>query len=140
MPQAPIISYPTPAYSNVPIEPTFYQPRMFFIENITLGVSTLVETTEDHDYVIGQQVRLIIPFQAGCRQLNEQQGIVESIPSSNTVLISIDSSQNVNQFTASVGGTQPQILAIGDNATGNVNSSGRTNQNINIPGSFINIS
>jgi hypothetical protein len=86
-----VISFPIPAYSNVPIRADFYQPRRFEISAITTGVVTLVETAVDHDYVIGQLVRLIIPAPYGSRQLNEQQGYVILIPNPNEVVIDISS-------------------------------------------------
>lgn len=130
---------PIAAYNNLPIETQFYQPRFYFIEDVDLGQTTTVTTTEDHDYVIGQQCRLIIPPLNGCRQLDEKTGIVISIPASNQVVLNINSSMNVDPFVSSSANTQPQILAIGDVNTGQINT-GRTNNLTYIPGSFINIS
>lgn len=134
-----VISYPIPAYSNVPIEPQFYQPRSFFISTITLGSTTTVTTTAPMDYVIGQLVRLIIPPSFGCRQLNNQTGYVISIPSTTQVVLDIYSAGG-DQFTSSTATTRPQILAIGDINSGTTNTSGRINNITYIPGSFINIS
>jgi len=134
-----VVSYPIPAYSNVPIEQQFYQPRFFFISTITLGATTIVTTTVDHDYVIGQQVRLIIPISSGCRQLNEQTGFVIDIPSSTQVTLNIFSLGG-DAFTASSAATQPQIIAIGDANTGQININGLLSQITYVPGSFINIS
>lgn len=141
-----VISFPIPPYSNLPINAEFFQPSQFFISAITLGLTTTVTTTADMNYVVGQQVRLIIPPTFGCRQLNESQGYVLSIPSPTQVVLSIDSSQNVDTFKSSTATTQPQILAIGDVNTGYVSTTGRSiptvngNTQITIPGSFINIS
>lgn len=135
-----VISYPVPLYQNVPINPQYYKPRKFFISDITLGVQTLIETTVDMNYAIGQQIRLIIPSEFGCRQLNETFGYVVDIPSSNSVLVDIDSSQNVDPFVSSSATTRPQILAIGDINMGATNTQGAINQISYIPGSFINIS
>ncbi len=136
-----VISYPIPIYQNVPIHPEFYQPRRFVIEDISLGITTLVTTTVDHDYVIGQEVRLIIPANFGCYQLNEVKGYVISIPALDQVEIDINSYQNVDPFISSTATTaSPQILAIGDINTGPINSQGRKNNITYIPGSFINIS
>lgn len=135
-----VISYPIPAYQNLPIQPQFYQPRMYFISNITLGIQTTVTTTTNIDYVISQEVRLIIPPSFGCRQLNNQTGFVVLIPSSNQIVININSSENVDPYIASSAATQAQILAIGDINNGGTNSQGRNN-NITSPlGAFINIS
>ncbi len=134
-----VISYPIPAYQNLPIEPQFYQPRMYFIEDINLGSQTTVTTTENHDYVIGQLVRLLIPPQFGCRQLNGQTGYVISIPAENQVVLDIYSVGG-DPFQSSDAVNQPQILAIGDTNSGQINTSGRSPTLTYVPGSFINIS
>jgi ABC-type Fe3+-hydroxamate transport system substrate-binding protein len=135
-----VISYPIPPYSNVPIQAQYYAPNFFFISAISLGTTTTVTSTETLNFVIGQLVRLLIPPTFGCRQLNEQEGYVLSIPAANQVVISIDSSQNVDPFISSAATTKPQIIPVGDVNTGVTNSSGPMNQGTFIPGSFINIS
>jgi hypothetical protein len=136
-----VISYPIPAYQNVPIDADFYQPSRFEIEDITLGRTTIVETSEDHNYVVGQLVRLIIPPSFGCIQLNEAQGYIIEIPSEIEVRLDIDSSVGVNQYIDS---NNPvvvaQILAIGDINQGSINTNGRTDNQTFIPGSFRDIS
>lgn len=129
---------PIAPYSNVPIEPQFYQPSRFEITDITLGITTLVETAVDHNYVIGQLVRLLIPPEFGTRQLNEQQGYVIEIPNPDEVVLDIYS-RGFNQFVSSTATTKPQILGIGDINSGPINT-GRTNNTTFIDGSFINIS
>jgi len=86
-----VISYPIPAYQNLPIEAQFYQPSRFVISAITRGVSTLVQTSTAHNYVIGQLVRLLVPHLYGSYQLNEVSGYVISIPGSTSVVLDIDS-------------------------------------------------
>lgn len=141
-----VISYPIPAYANVPIEAQFYQPSRFVISGVTLGQTTTVTTTANMNYVIGQQARLIIPPSFGCIQLNESQGYVLSIPAPNQVVLSIDSSKNVDPYIASTATTVAQILAIGDINSGVISSTGRSiptvagNTGTQVPGSFINIS
>lgn len=139
MVQKQVISFPIPLYSNPPIEPQFYQPNQFFISAITLGQTTMVTTTTDCNYVIGQLVRFIIPQYNGTRQLNEQTGYVIDLPASNQITVKIDSS-SYDLFQTSMQPTQPQILAIGNIASGNINGSGNVNLGTFIPGSFINIS
>lgn len=135
----PIISFPIPAYANVPIEPQFYKPRFWFISTIVNGKTTTITTTANQDFVIGQLVRLIIPDTFGIRQLNEQEGYVIIINSPTQVVVDIDSS-NMDPFKTSLATTQPQILAIGDIGNGQINNNGRKNYGTFIPGSFINIS
>lgn len=140
-----VISYPIPPYSNVPIQPEFYQPRRFVISAITLGVTTTVTTTVNMDYVIGQLIRLIIPPSYGTRQLNEQEGYVLAIPASNQVTLNINST-GADPFVNSSATTKAQILGIGDVNSGYQSATGRSistvngNTQIGIPGSFINIS
>lgn len=133
-------SGPTPPYNNPPIQPQFFKPSMFFISDVDLGQTTIVTTTENNNYVIGQLIRLIIPKTFGCVQLNEISGYVLSIPAPDQLEIAIDSSRNVDPYTSSSSDTQAQILAIGDINTGIISSTGRNIPITNIPGSFINIS
>lgn len=135
------MSGPKPPYSNPPIEPQYYKPRQYVISALTLGVNTIVTTSVDHDYVIGQQVRLLIPEFYGSRQLNDQVGYVIAIPSTTQVTTTINST-NANAFIPSpTFSTQsPRILPVGDVNSGAINTSGRTNNQTFIDGSFINIS
>lgn len=134
-----VISYPIPAYSNVPIEAQYYQPSRFVISAVTLGQTTIVTTTEDVNYVLGQQVKLIIPPTFGCRQLNEKTGYVLSLPADNEVEIDIYSAGG-DPYQASSASTVAQILAIGDINQGATNATGRADTSTFIPASFINIS
>lgn len=135
-----VISFPVPLYQNVPIQANYYLPSQFFISTITLGTTTTVTTTVNHNYVIGQLVRLLIPYASGCRQLNEMKGYVLSIPSANQVVLNIDSSRNVDKFKTSLITTQPQIVAVGNINSGAINTTGINNTSTFIPGSFIDIS
>jgi hypothetical protein len=126
--------------NNYPIQSQNYVPQFYFISGITLGQTTIVTMTVNHDYVIGQECRLIIPQVNGSYQLNGETGFVISIPMPNQVVLNIDSTQAVNQFQSSSANTQPQIVAIGDVNTGSINSQGRSNNGTFIPGSFVNIS
>ena len=106
MTQKQVVSYPTPLYSNPPIEPQFYQPSQFFISALVIGVRTLVTTTEDNNYQVGQLVRFIIAKENGTIQLNGQSGYVVEIPNPNQILVDIDSSsydtfKSFNQVTLS---------------------------------------
>jgi len=137
--QGGVISYPIPAYANVPIHAEFYSPSRLVISAITLGKTTLVTTSTVQDYFIGQLVRLIIPPGYGARQLNETESYVISILSTTQVELDLDSTQS-DAFTNPGTGTVAQILAIGDINQGAINSSGRSPTGTYIPGSFIDIS
>ncbi len=134
-----VISYPIPIYQNLPIRDDFYKPSRFVISAITLGTTTTVTTTEDHNYVIGQLCRLYIPPTFGCRKINQQTGYVIGIPSTTQVILDLISTGD-DPFIASSATTQAQILAIGDINLGSTNTSGRQNTSTFIPGSFQDIS
>lgn len=135
-----VISYPTPVYQNLPIEPQFYEPSRFVISAITLGKTTIVETTEVNNFPIGQLVRLLIPATYGSYQLNNVTGYVISIPADDQVELSIDSLRNVNAFVIGSGVCQAQIIAVGDINQGTINNNGPIIPDIGIPGAFENIS
>lgn len=137
-----------PAYNNPPINPEYFQPSKFTISNITYGKTTLITMvasttggfTVNPNYVVGQLVRLLVPVPYGASSLNGLEGYVTSIPTSLTVIVNIDS-RGTNPFVSSPGtNTPPQIIAVGDVNSGQINTSGRTNQLTYVPGSFINIS
>jgi len=130
---------PTPPYTNPPIQPYFFQPNQFFISAITMGQTTIVTTTVNLNYVIGQSCRLLIPQANGCSQLSGIQGVVISVPNPNQVELTIDSSF-INPFLTTTLTQQPQIVAIGDFNSGSINSNGLNSIFNYIPGSFINIS
>jgi hypothetical protein len=134
-----VISFPIPPYQNLPAVPANFQPSLFYITAIVLGFTTTVTTSVNHNYVVGQLVRLLIPNGFGSRQLNEVLGFVTSIPAPNQVILDINSSQADPFIVNPALRTQPQIVAIGDINAGNLNSNGRI-LNIAIPGSFNNIS
>jgi hypothetical protein len=135
-----VVSSPFPPFQNVPINPQFFKPSRFVISAVALGITTTVTTTVNHNYVIGQDIRLIIPPSFGCIQLNETKGIVLSIPAANQVIVSINSSMNVDPYIASTASTPAQILAIGDINAGQTNANGIISTLNFIPGSFQNIS
>ncbi len=136
-----VISYPIPLYQNMPIRADFYQPSRFVISAVTLGQTTIITTTEDMNYVVGQEVRLLIPPTYGCTQLNGITGFVLSLPALDQVELNIDSSVGVNAYIEADSLIQvAQIVAIGDINSGIISSTGENIPTTNIPGAFINIS
>lgn len=135
------ISGPIAPENNPPINPQYYEPSKFNISAITLGLTTTITTSVANNFVIGQNVRTIIPINYGTRQLNEQSSLVISLPSSTQVVVNIDS-RAYDTFISNPSGqkTPAQIIPIGDFNSGNINSSGIVNEGLFIPGSFINIS
>lgn len=113
--------------------PYLYFPGVADISNITLGNTTTIDTTDAHNFVVGQEVAFRIPSQWGTVELNSlpnsitpgspQYGYVIAVTDYNTVIVNINSSAftpfNVNQTVASIPGlTYPQIVAVGDVNTG----------------------
>jgi len=115
--------------------PYLYFPGQTFISAITTGTTTTIDTTDAHNFVVGQEVAFRIPSQWGTVQLNSLPnipipgspiyGYVIAVTDYNTVVVNIDSSAytafNSNQTVASVPGlSYPQIVAVGDVNTGGV--------------------
>ena len=141
------MSYPFPITGpiapeiNPTIEPGYYNPSRFVISAISLGATTTITTSVAHNYSLGQEVRVFVPYYYGTFQINGLSGFVETIPSTTQVTININSVA-FNSFISSpsYGPTKPQIIAIGDIRTGGINNNGLLNQATTIPGAFINVS
>jgi|SRR3990167_554785 len=132
---------PIAPQNNPPIKSQYYQPSVFDIQALTLGATTIVTTTVDHNYVVGQLIRLVIPASHGSTSLNETQGFVLTVPAANQVQVTINSTES-DPFIESPSSnpTPAQIMAIGDINSGQINSNGRIQNITYINGSFINIS
>lgn len=114
--------------------PALYVPGIAFITAITLGATTIIDTTAPHNFVVGQEVAFRIPSVWGTSELNSlpnilipgspKYGYVVAVNSSTEVVVNIDSTAftpfNPDQLFASFPGEFfPQIVAVGD-----VNSGG----------------
>jgi len=115
--------------------PYLYFPGTAFISNITTGTTTTIDTTDAHNFVVGQEVAFRIPSAWGTVELNSLPNIttpgspiyayVIAVTDYNTVIVNFDSTTytpfNPNQTIASVPGlSYPQIVAVGDVNTGGV--------------------
>ncbi len=115
--------------------PYLYFPGTTFISAITLGTTTTIDTTDAHNFVVGQEVAFRIPSAWATTQLNSLPnipipgspiyGYVIAVTDYNTVVVNVDSSAytafNSNPTVASVPGlSYPQIVAVGDVNTGGV--------------------
>lgn len=113
--------------------PYIYMPGVSFISKITVGATTTIDTTDAHNFVVGQEVAFRVPNAWGTKELNSLPnvlipgspiyGYVIAVTDYNTVVVNINSSAytafNVNQTVASVPGlSYPQIVAVGDVNTG----------------------
>lgn len=138
----PFNSGPIALQRNPPINPEYYEPSRFVISAISEGINTIITTSEPHNYVIGQEIRLLIPVWWGAYELNNKTGFVLSVPSANQVTVSIDSF-GASPFALANPHPQytpdPQIIAIGDINSGALNQT-RSGNITYIPGSFRDIS
>jgi hypothetical protein len=74
---------PTRGYETV--------PRYSLIENITLGQLTVINFTADHDFVLGQNIGIRVPYQYGTVELNNKEGHILAL-TSDSITVDIDSS------------------------------------------------
>lgn len=87
-----------------------YTPALHNINAISQSNPCLVETVDDHDYVINQEVQFFIPPQWGMRQLNQLKGYILTIPNPDEFTVNIDTSQ----FDAFVIPTPAAFVVIDD--------------------------
>lgn len=126
---------PATAFMKKVLTPYLYAPGATYISNITLGATTTIDTTDAHNFVVGQEVAIRIPPAWGTIELNSlpnvqipgspMYGYVVAVTDYNTVVVNINSSSftafNSNQPFLSYPGEQfPQIVAVGDVNTGGV--------------------
>lgn len=129
-----VASTGTPRVKKV-LYPYLYFPGTVNISAITLGTTTTIDTTDAHNFVVGQEVAFRIPQEWGTVELNSlpnlltpgapMYGYVIAVTDYNTVVVNIDSSSYTafisNQLVADVPGlSYPQIVAVGDVSTGGV--------------------
>ncbi len=122
------------SYKKV-LYPALYFPGDNVISAVTTGVTTTIQTTAQHNYVVGQEVAFRIPLVWGPFQLNSLPNVlipgspiyayVTSVTNSTTFVVNINSTAftafNPNQVFANfVGEKFPQVVAVGDVNTGGV--------------------
>lgn len=130
---------PAGAFVRKVLYPFLYEPGVAYISAITTGATTTITTTDNHNFVVGQEIGFRIPAPYGTTQLNElPNSIIPGSPvyyyvtaiNSNTQFVCNAVSTgftafNSNQTVASVPGLQlPQVVAVGDINSGGVAYSG----------------
>jgi hypothetical protein len=122
--------------------PYLYAPGVSIISGITTGTTTTIDTTDAHNFVVGQEVAIRMPQIAGVTPTAWGDSRYNSLPNNtipgspiyayviavtdyNTVVVNINSTGytafNSNIPIANVPGLQyPQIVAVGDVNTGGV--------------------
>lgn len=131
---------PTGAYVRQVTNPALYVPGDVFISSLTLsGTYVVVNTTSNHNYVVGQEIAFRIPSLFASTQLNSLPNntipgspiyyYVSAVTSNTqftcTALSAGVTALNTNQTVASVPGLSwPQVVAVGDVNTGGTPYSG----------------
>ena len=119
-----------------------YTPQICDITAITQAASALVTTSIDHTFVVGQEVQFFIPSYWGMIQMNNQKGIVTSIPDADQFVVSINTSTFDAFVTPSPGQyvviDPAQVAGIGDINTGTLSPGGVVANPNTIPGAFQN--
>lgn len=119
-----------------------YTPNVVDIQSITQQPNALVTTSEDHSFVVGQEVQFFIPPQWGMLQLDKNTGYILTVPASNQFTVNI----NTSNYDAFVTPSPPefvvidtaQVAGIGDANTGTLSPGGIPANPNTIPGAFQN--
>jgi hypothetical protein len=102
--------------------PYVFTPYISDITALTLGSSTTVSTAIPHGLSVGNTVRLMVPAPWGSTQISGQQGMVTSVPSATSFVVTINSSA-ASAFSfptsavAGAGVSMPQVIPFGDQAS-----------------------
>jgi len=103
--------------------------------------NTIVTTSRDHGFVLGNQVQFLIPKQWGMLEMNNLKGYVLDL-TPDTITVTIDSSQfslfSTPVVTPPIVIDFPQVIPIGDANTG-YETPGGFRPYLKIPGTFKNI-
>lgn len=112
-----------------------YSPYVCQISDITRGVNTVITTSVNHGFVVGNQVNFLIPQQWGIGELSNVKGIVLAT-TANTVTVNINSANFSPFVTPASYYEYPQIIPVGDQNTGYLSPGGVPPTQQVIPGSF----
>lgn len=91
------------SYRIVPYQPMFYPPYRYITKMSSSGSNTLITLSVTHEYLVGQEVRVIVPVSPtsttkpsgpfGMPEINGLQGTIVAIDTAaNTITLDIDSS------------------------------------------------
>lgn len=119
-----------------------YTPFVCDIEDITQEMFPVITTTEDHGFVVGNQVQFFIPPEWGMRQLNGLKGYVITVPQSDQISVNINTT-NFDAFEVPspaqyVVIDPAQVAGIGDINTGTSSPGGIPANPNTVPGAFQN--
>jgi len=131
-PGAGFLAAATAGFFKQVLYPSLYLPGARNIDVVTTGTTTVVTVTQDHNFVVGQEVAFVIPPQWGMVELDSeyylkthfqpQQAYVTAVTAT-TVTVNINSTGFTafafpTSAVASLGVTPAQIIPIGDANTG----------------------
>jgi len=126
---------------NPPIREEFYTPQSFQISAITSNSfdNTQITTAVSNDFVVGQQVRFVIPPLCRMQALNGQNLYITQILDDQNFIVDFDV-RSENAFNPTGDPSQlPLVNPTGDINSGPINNDGAINNIIYIDGSFRNI-
>lgn len=98
-----------------------FVPKLRLISGITNSETPTVTTTEDHGYLVGDIIRLVVPLEYGM-YMNYVACEVLNVPSNNTFTVNFDTSC-LNTFSVPAAPyTQAQVIPIAGQSTDNIAS------------------
>ncbi len=114
-------------FRRIPYNPYFY-PSTRYITNISQATQAIVTMSVDHDYTVGQSVRLIVPTVTsvayGMTEMDGLEGTIVAVDQpdtngfTNTITLDIDSSGFTAfafPLTTAPGFTPAQVVPVGEN-------------------------
>jgi hypothetical protein len=98
-----------------------YIPKRRLLQNVTVEQKPTVTTTEDHEYNVGDIVRIIVPLLYGM-DIDHKVAKVLTVPASTTFTMDLDTTSQ-NAFTAPAAPYTPaQVVPIAGQSTDNIAS------------------
>lgn len=115
----------TGSYRVIPYDPLFY-PSHRYITAITAANPAVITLSVKHNYVVGQQVRVMVPAAYGMVEINNIVGNITAIDTSaNTITTDIDASTFTAfafPLTAAVPFTPAMVVPVGETANANISN------------------
>jgi len=114
------------SFRIVPFNPRYYPPNRY-ITSISRAASAVITLSVQHNFTVGQEVRIICPSAFGMTQINNLLGVITAVGTAaqNTITVNIDSS-GFNAFAfptsavAAAGVTFAQVVPVGEAAINSI--------------------
>lgn len=127
-----MIAGTTGSWRKINFDPLFY-PRRRFITKITAAASAVVTMSVTHGYLVGQQVRLVVPAAYGMVEMDGLLGTITAVnttlASGNTITLNIDSSAFTAfawPLSAAVPFSAAEVVPVGEDSAQALSSSVNT--------------